>query len=59
MHFSREDTVVIDPYWPDQDRGINVVHFWHDRDFRNVRMSARFRDDTGKLCEIIDEPILP
>ncbi|CAG8787293.1 5027_t:CDS:2, partial [Racocetra persica] len=33
VHFSREDSVVSDPYWPSeklQDRGLNVIHFWHD-----------------------------
>jgi len=61
VHFSREDYVVTNPYWPCeklQERGLNVVHFWHDREFKNVRMSARFRDSSGKCCEIIDEPIL-
>ena len=62
VHFSHEDFVVSDPYWPCeklQKKGLNVVHFWHDRDFKNVRMSARFRDITGQFSEIIDEPILP
>ena len=62
VHFSREDFVVSDPYWPCkklQERGLNVVHFWHDKEFKNVRMSARFRDITGKFRDIIDKPILP
>ncbi|CAJ0644012.1 2675_t:CDS:2, partial [Entrophospora sp. SA101] len=44
VHFSREDTIVTDPYWPCsklQDRGLNVVHFWHNKEFTNVRMSSR------------------
>ncbi|CAG8747858.1 15242_t:CDS:2 [Racocetra persica] len=62
VHFSREDSVVLDPYWPSdelQGRGLNVVHFWHDKEFKNVRMSSRFRDATGKFQDIIDEQILP
>ncbi len=62
VHFSREDSVASDPYWPSaklQDRGLNVVHFWHDKEFKNVRMSARFQNATGQFCEIIDEKILP
>ena len=61
VHFSRENSVASDPYWPCkklQDRKLNVIHFWHDQNFCNVRMSARFRDATGKFCEIIDEQIL-
>ena len=37
VHFSREDYVVTNPYWPSeklQKKGLNVVHFWHDRDFK-------------------------
>ncbi|GBB85531.1 hypothetical protein RclHR1_12020001, partial [Rhizophagus clarus] len=47
VHFSREDYVVTNPYWPSeklQEKELNVVHFWHDRDFKNVRISVRFRD---------------
>ncbi|CAG8584039.1 9716_t:CDS:2, partial [Scutellospora calospora] len=49
VHFSREDSIVLDSYWPSdelQKRGLNVVHFWHDKEFKNVRMSSRFRDAT-------------
>ncbi|CAG8574194.1 8344_t:CDS:1 [Funneliformis mosseae] len=62
IHFSCEDFVVTNPYWPGkrfQDKGLNVAHFWHNRDFSNVKMSARFRNVTGKFHEILDEQILP
>ena len=62
VHFSREDSVVSDPYWPSselQEKGLNVVHFWHDKTFQNVQMSMRSLDDVGTLQEIIDEQILP
>jgi hypothetical protein len=61
VHFSREDYIVANPYWlceKLQERGLNVVYFWHDREFKNVRMSIRFQDSSDKCCEIIDEPIL-
>jgi hypothetical protein len=38
---------------------INVIHFWHDQDFNNVKMSAKFQDVTGEFREIIEEKILP
>ncbi len=62
VHFSREDSVVSDPCWPNnklQKRGLNVVHFWHDKDFKNIRISAKFQDATGKFNEIINEQIIP
>ncbi|GES96037.1 P-loop containing nucleoside triphosphate hydrolase protein [Rhizophagus clarus] len=37
VHFSREDYVVTNLYWPSeklQEKGLNVVHFWHDRDLK-------------------------
>ncbi|CAG8690037.1 14375_t:CDS:2, partial [Funneliformis mosseae] len=61
VHFSCEDYIVTNLYWPPeklQEKGLNVVHFWYDRDFKNVRMSARFWDTTDQYCEIIDEIIL-
>ena len=61
VHFFHEDYIVTNPYWPCgklQESGLNVIHFWHDREFKNVRMSARFQDTTGKFCKIIDVPIL-
>ncbi|PKB94522.1 hypothetical protein RhiirA5_438576 [Rhizophagus irregularis] len=33
IHFSREDNLVAKPHWPSkklQQKGLNVVHFWHD-----------------------------
>ncbi|CAG8808071.1 16179_t:CDS:2 [Gigaspora margarita] len=37
----------------DQEKRLNVMHFWHDMDFKSIRMSAKFRDAIGKYCEII------
>jgi len=59
VHFSREDSVVVNPYWPNQTKGLNVIHFWHDMEFKNVQMSAKFQDVTGQFCQIINEQILP
>jgi hypothetical protein len=62
VHFSREDSVVPDPYWPSnklQEKGLNVAHFWHDEIFQNVQMSVRSLGDGGIFQEIIDEQILP
>lgn len=58
VHFSRENSVVLEPYWPPNELGLNVIHFWHDENFKNVRISAKFRDAIGKNYEIINEPII-
>ncbi len=57
VHFSREDSVASKQYWPCdkfQERELNVMHFWYDEEFRNVRMSARSQDCTGEFQVIID-----
>jgi hypothetical protein len=62
LHFSRGDNVTTNPFWPCkslQDKGLNVVHFWHDNEFKNVRMSSRLQIAPGHFNEIIDEKILP
>ncbi|RHZ53303.1 hypothetical protein Glove_443g47 [Diversispora epigaea] len=58
IHFSQEDDVVKDPYWPCirlQKRRLNVIHFWHNKNFTNVWMSARLLDTSSRFCEIIDQ----
>ncbi|CAG8770968.1 11930_t:CDS:1, partial [Gigaspora rosea] len=41
-----------------KEKGLNVVHFWHDKGFLNVRMSSKSLDATGEFSEIIDQQIL-
>ncbi|CAG8650478.1 20555_t:CDS:2, partial [Cetraspora pellucida] len=58
IHFSHEDFIITNLYWQCeklQKRVLNVVHFWHNREFKNVRMSARFRNVTGNMQSEIDE----
>ncbi|RIB04868.1 hypothetical protein C2G38_2254123 [Gigaspora rosea] len=50
VHFSCEDDL--------KEKGLNVVHFWHDKGFLNVRMSSKSLDATGEFSEIIDQQIL-
>ncbi|CAG8608042.1 25139_t:CDS:2 [Gigaspora margarita] len=51
VHFSCEDDVTKKPYWPCrelQEKGLNVMHFWHDKGFLNIRMSSKSLDVTGE-----------
>ncbi|KAF0357827.1 P-loop containing nucleoside triphosphate hydrolase protein [Gigaspora margarita] len=62
VHFSHEDSIIENPYWPHkqlQERGLNVVHFWHDKEFNNVRISVKSRDNTSNFNIIINGQILP
>ena len=62
VHFSRADKVVEKPHWPCeklQQKGLNVVHFWHNKEFTNVRMSARCIDKFGVVSDVINQRIIP
>ncbi|ORZ11009.1 hypothetical protein BCR41DRAFT_356765 [Lobosporangium transversale] len=46
------------PHWQtdaELEQGVNLVHFWHDRDFNTVRMSARWKDRSGNTQRIDNE----
>ncbi|CAG8798763.1 20012_t:CDS:2, partial [Racocetra persica] len=58
IHFSREDSIVSSPYWPCEEKGLNVVHFRHNKEFTNVYMSARFRNDIESLRELNSRLVL-
>ncbi|ORZ08255.1 P-loop containing nucleoside triphosphate hydrolase protein [Lobosporangium transversale] len=58
VHFTCEDDYFKHPYWQtdaELDQGVNLVHFWHDRDFNTVRMSARRKDSSGNTKRIENE----
>jgi hypothetical protein len=60
IHFTCEDN--FNPIWqPDGllTMGLNVLHFWHDQEFRNVKMSGRWKDSVGRVCEELDVVIMP
>jgi hypothetical protein len=48
IHFTREDHYV--PVWQSDDmldKGINLVHVWHNLEFTKVQMIAKWKDSTG------------
>ena len=50
IHFTREDNYV--PVWQSNtvlDKGVNVVHFYHNSDFTEVTMMARWKDQARVL----------
>ncbi|PKC55716.1 hypothetical protein RhiirA1_502660 [Rhizophagus irregularis] len=59
VNFTCEDDATKKPYWPPNDgkfESVNVVHFFHDRKFENVRMSARYMS-SGTFSYITDQVI--
>ncbi|CAG8753540.1 21934_t:CDS:2, partial [Gigaspora rosea] len=53
-----EDSIVSSPYWLCEEKGLNVVHFWHNKEFTNVHMSAKFRNDIESLRELNSRLVL-
>jgi hypothetical protein len=34
---NQRDTCLLSPYWPSKElqrKGLNVIHFWHDKEFK-------------------------
>nr|CAG8507490.1 6128_t:CDS:2 [Entrophospora candida] len=47
IHFSCEDKITENPYWPadrELKKGLRVVHFWHDLYFTKIKMIACWWD---------------
>jgi len=57
VHFTREDNYLQTPenvHWQSDEllnKGIYMVHFWHNQDFTEVWMSARWKDGTLKRVD--------
>src|SRR5205807_511888 len=46
VHFTCEDNYLANPFWPSSDtlnKDVYMIHIWHDRNFTNVRMSAKWK----------------
>ncbi|RGB38482.1 hypothetical protein C1646_665357 [Rhizophagus diaphanus] len=59
VNFTCEDYATKKPHWPPNDikfESVNV-HFFHDRKFENVRMSARYISNSGTFSYITDQVI--
>jgi hypothetical protein len=59
INFTCEDDATKKPHWPPNDgkfESVNVIHFFHDRKFENVRMSARYIS-SGTFSYITDQVI--
>lgn len=61
VNFTCEDHATEIPYWPSDKKfeKINIVHFFHDQTFENVRMSARSVSTSGTFDFIEDQQVIP
>ncbi|KAG0000632.1 hypothetical protein BGZ79_005647 [Entomortierella chlamydospora] len=61
IHFTREDNYLKNPLWQNSemlDKGIYMIHVWHNADFTEVRLSARWKDSCGDVINVDDERII-
>lgn len=61
IHFSREDNILSSPLWPSTtllEKGLNVIHIWHNNNFSHVRMSAIYTDTSREIKKISNFPII-
>ncbi|CAG8662729.1 uncharacterized protein OCT59_014428 [Rhizophagus irregularis] len=61
VHFSRADDLLSSPYWPDESllhQKLGMIHIWHDKEFKNVRLNAKF-SFLNEIKTISNMQILP
>src|SRR5262249_43983516 len=59
VHFTCEDGYTLNPQWQsDNQLTVNMVHFWHDIYFTTIRMSARWKDESGHIQQIDNQPLV-
>lgn len=45
IHFYQTDNILSEPFWPDDSllgKGLGMIHIWHNVDFTNVKLSAKY-----------------
>ncbi|KAG0298131.1 hypothetical protein BGZ98_000321, partial [Dissophora globulifera] len=55
IHLTREDDYLQHPLWPtnsDLDAGISMIHIWRNKDFTDVRLSAKWKDPDGQTMTV-------
>ncbi|KAG0165203.1 hypothetical protein DFQ28_001499 [Apophysomyces sp. BC1034] len=61
IHFTRQDNYLQNPHWPAEEileEGIYMMHIWHDENFKDVRLSAKWKDSDGHTITIEDERVI-
>ncbi|RIA80060.1 hypothetical protein C1645_839371 [Glomus cerebriforme] len=60
VNFTCEDDATKEPHWPPNDgkfERVNVVHFFHNQKFENVRINAQYISNPGAFSYITDQVI--
>ncbi|KAF9179267.1 hypothetical protein BGZ49_005174, partial [Haplosporangium sp. Z 27] len=61
VHFTMEDNYLEHPLWQTNEvlqDGLNVIHIWHNKEFTDVRLSARWKTPGGQTFAIENEQII-
>ncbi|KAG0041844.1 hypothetical protein BGZ83_001235 [Gryganskiella cystojenkinii] len=61
IHFTRQDNYLQDPLWPSYETlhgDVSMIHVWHNREFTEVRLSAKWKGRDGQITMIENESVL-
>ena len=61
IHFTRQDDYLDEPYWPSDaqlEKGVGLVHFWHDQKYTALRMIARSKVKDEAVKEVVWEHLI-
>ena len=61
IHFTREDDYLNYAYWPSDEilnEDVYMMHIWHNADFTEVWMSARWKDMDGSIQKIENQSLI-
>ncbi|KAF9349356.1 hypothetical protein BGX34_001840, partial [Mortierella sp. NVP85] len=61
IHFTRQDDYLDEPDWPSDaqlEKGVGLVHFWHDQNYTTLRMIARSKVKDEAVEEVVWEHLI-
>ncbi|KAF9354509.1 hypothetical protein BGX34_010969 [Mortierella sp. NVP85] len=61
IHFTRQNDYLQNACWPVEatfGQGINMVHIWHDQGFTDVRLSAKWKSEDGRMMTVENERVI-
>lgn len=61
IHFTRQDDYLDEPDWPSDaqlEKGVGLLHFWHDQNYTTLRMIARSKVKDEAVEEVTWEHLI-
>ncbi|GJJ73244.1 hypothetical protein EMPS_05602 [Entomortierella parvispora] len=61
IQFTRQENYLNNPYWAADEvlnAGVKMIHIWHNKEFTEVRLSAKWRTLDGRMVTVNDERVI-